>query len=77
MSEYFCAHCGVRTKNNTHNGASGDHILQCPQCNFVMRFYILPSPSLKTYTEVHKEFVKTQLTELQQYGSKAKRKRKS
>jgi len=42
-----------------------------------MRFYILPSRSLKTYTEVHKEFVKTQLTELQQFGSKAKRKRKS
>jgi len=41
-----------------------------------MRFYILPSTQLKTYTEVHKEFVKTQLTELQQFGSKSKKPRK-
>ena len=77
MSEYFCSNCGIRTKDNTHNGASGDHILSCPQCNFVMRFYILPSGQLKTFTEVHKEFVNTQLTEYQKWGSKAKRKRKN
>ncbi len=48
----------------------------CPQCNAITAFEVEQNPT-KTFTEVHKEFVKTQLTELQQYGSKAKRKRKA
>lgn len=73
--EKFCPNCGIRTRNNIQPGITGDYILNCPECNFVMRFYILPS-QLRTHTEASIAFTKTALTESQRFGGK-KRKRKS
>ena len=74
--EYFCPHCGIQTKDNTHIGTiSGDKILLCPVCNFCMRFNILPS-TLKTEKEIDTAFQDTKLTESQEYGSKSKYGRK-
>jgi hypothetical protein len=41
----------------------------------VVTIEVMSKPT-KTFTEVHKEFVKTQLTELQEFGSKSKYGRK-
>ena len=41
----------------------------------VVTIEVMSRPT-KTFTEVHKEFRNTQLTELQQFGSKSKKPRK-
>ena len=71
MTSYFCGYCGTKTEGNTHSGTTGDKILQCPVCNFVMRLYILPS-TLKTEEEIEKTFQDTPLTDSQR-GTKLKK----
>ena len=70
MNSKFCPFCGIRTNNN-----SKASIISCSQCYAVVSIEVMSAPT-KTYTEVHKEFVKTQLSEYQQFGSKKGRRRK-
>ena len=70
MKSCFCPFCGIRTNNN-----SKENIISCCQCMAVVSIEVMSKPT-KTFTEVQKEFRNTQLTELQQFGSKSKKRRK-
>ena len=70
MTKLFCVNCGIRTENAFL--AVGSYALSCRECNLMAKVTIIKE-SDKTFTEVQKEFVQTQLTENQQFGKKKKK----
>ncbi len=67
-TEFFCPCCGIREKNNTVRGGTGDHSLTCCSCGAGIRFYITLKPS-RTQEEADAIFEQTELTDSQR-GSK-------
>ncbi len=75
MNNKFCPNCGISNKGNTKCASAYDYMITCIDCGYRVGCTEIESPT-KTLTEACKDFVKTPLTESQEFGSKSKKPRK-